>query len=379
MNYRTIEKAGAKVSLLGFGCMRLPLLDPDDPATIDMEQSQRMVDLAIQSGVNYFDTAYMYHKQHSELAMGQLLANYPRGSYYLADKFPLSVCEKLEGMDKIFEEQLSRCRTDYFDFYLLHGIQRVRFENLKTSGIYERALEYKKQGRIKNLGCSFHDTPEVLREVLDRFAFDFVQIQLNYLDWDLIDAKACYELLEERGIPAIVMEPVRGGFLANLPEKHVGPFYKADPNASQASWALRWVAGHPGVKVILSGMSNLQQLQDNLKTLGEYRPLDETERQAVAQVQKNLLGSLAVPCTGCNYCMPCPFGVNIPSCFNFFNRYHLTGMPQEFSLRYPMLAASGQDASHCRSCGRCVRECPQHIDIPAMLQEVQAKAEEFRS
>lgn len=378
MNYRTIEKAGVKASLLGFGCMRLPLRDPGDSKSIDMEHVQRMVDLAIQSGVNYFDTAYMYHGQKSELAMGEVLSKYPRESYYLADKFPLSVCETVDGMDKIFEEQLSRCRTEYFDFYLLHGVQRVRFENLKTSGVYEHALEYKKQGRIKNLGFSFHDTPAVLKEILDRFEFDFVQIQLNYLDWDLMDAKGCYELLEQRGIPAIVMEPVRGGFLASLPEKHVGPFLQVNPGASQASWALRWVASHPGVKVILSGMSSLQQLEDNLQTLGNYQPLTGQELDAIAQVRSNLMGSLAVPCTGCNYCMPCPFGVNIPSCFNFYNRYHLTGVPQEMSLRYPMLVASEQDASHCRACGRCVKECPQHIDIPNMLKQVHAKAEELK-
>lgn len=365
------------LSVLGFGCMRLPCLN-EDSSCIDLEQAQKMVDKAIDAGVNYFDTAYVYHGQNGEQALAKLLRPYPREQYYLADKFPLSVDRTGARIEEIFECQLQRCETDYFDYYLIHAVQRTNWKSLKNSRIYQTLRDYQNQGKIRHLGMSFHDTPEMLREILDTYSFDFVQIQLNYLDWNLIDSKRCYELLAEREIPVFVMEPLRGGFLADISQPAFRAFYQAAPDRSPASWGLRWVAGLPAVQVVLSGMTHPDQVEDNLRTMEQFAPLNTQEQRVIETVRDTLMKQIEIPCTGCAYCMPCPFQVNIPLCFNHYNRYAVTRTPKDMLLRYKTLQISQQDAAQCRRCGKCLEKCPQHIRIPQMLQRVKETNERLQ-
>lgn len=376
MEYRSYKGTDCRPSLLGLGCMRLPTLEPNNPA-IDYARAQEMVDEAIRSGITYFDVAYPYHGGGAEKFIGSALAKYPRDSFYLATKMPLWKLESREDMEKIFAEQLANCGVEYFDFYLCHAVDAERFEKIKRLGVYDFLAQKKKEGKIRRLGFSFHDKPKVLREICAAYAWDFAQLQLNYLDWTVQRAREQYEILVEYGMPCIVMEPVRGGSLASLcPEAEEILKAKA-PDRSIASWAIRYAASLPNVLVVLSGMSNMEQLRDNIATMTPFEPLTKSEQNALTKAVRIDKRAQRIPCTGCRYCMPCPFGVDIPGLFKVYNRCATAKRTNRFLAESASIpAAAHPDA--CRACGKCAQVCPQHIAIPDEMAKLRALEESQR-
>lgn len=353
---------------LGFGCMRFPLADD---GSIDEAQAQRMVDYALAHGVNYFDTAYPYHGGLSERVLGRVLAKYPREAYVLADKFPGHQIAERYDVRAVFEEQLERCGVDYFDRYLLHNVYEGSLPTYVDErwGIVEYLVEQKRAGRIKELGFSSHGRIENLREVLDLFpeATDFCQIQLNYLDWTMQEAKAKYELLVQRGIPVVVMEPVRGGKLANLPESAAARLLALRPQESQAAWALRWLQTLPEVDVVLSGMSNMAQLEDNVRTFTDGEPLTADEVALLLEIAEEMKG--AVPCTSCRYCCDsCPQQLDIPRLVNAYSDLQIAPTVNIGMWIDSLPEDKRPDA--CIACGACAAMCPQGIDIPGVLEKL---------
>ena len=360
-------KNGLSLPLLGFGGMRLPRRKGSPE--IDIDELRRMVDRAIAGGCNYFDTAYMYHGGRSERCFGEVLRNYPRDSFFLADKMPVWMAKDAAAVKRIFEEQLSRCRTDHFDFYLIHSLDANKWRRAREFKVYEFLVEMKKQGKIRQLGFSFHDTPEVLRQIVPAHEWDFAQIQLNYLDWELYRSREQYEILTGAGIPVIVMEPLRGGALAKLSPEASAVLKNADPAASNASWAFRYAGSLPNVVCILSGMSRMEHLEENLRTFSPLVPLSEAERETLNLALAAYRKQLAVPCTSCRYCMPCPVGVEIPTIFSFYNQHKLSGRANRFREQYFSIP-EGSRADACVGCGHCVKVCPQKIRIPDELAKI---------
>ena len=359
-----------RLSMLGFGAMRLPLLENGQ---IDEAQTAEMTRIAIENGVNYFDTAYPYHGGMSEVVMGRILKEYPRDSYYLATKYPGHQIASSYDPAEIFEEQLKKCGVDYFDFYLLHNV----YENSipvyldPKWGILDYFKEQKKLGRIRHLGFSTHASVPALKEFLDICGEDmeFCQIQLNYLDWTLQDAKAKYALLSERKIPIWVMEPVRGGKLASFGEDITQKLRDLRPEESTASWCFRFLQDLPNVTMVLSGMSDLAQMQDNLKTFDRERKLTAEEKEflfAVADSMKN-----SVPCTACRYCCDgCPMGLDIPRLLTTYNEIRI--LPSTNSIMWLEALPEDKKPSACIGCGKCSRICPQGIDIPKAMEDLDA-------
>lgn len=372
MKYRTPERLGISLPLLGFGGMRLPQKDGE----IDYTESKAMLDHAMAQGVNYFDTAYGYLDGKSETFFRDALKGYPRESFLLADKLPQWMVESLEDVDRLLEEQLVKTGQDFFDFYLVHAIGKASFDKMDGLGVFELLRERQKEGKFRFLGFSFHDTPEVLREIVEAWRPDFVQIQLNYLDWQVQDAKQSYEILTERGIPAIIMEPVRGGFLHNLPA-HCAAQIAAVSGGTNASLALRWIAELPNAAVILSGMSDMDQLLDNIATLSDPKPLTEREHGAVNSVVEQLTAQDTVPCTGCAYCMDCPSGVNIPEVFSRYNLMIQKPDEEEDARKLYMELPDDRRAKSCISCELCVDKCPQKIAIPQRMAAVSLKMRDY--
>lgn len=362
----------AQPSLLGFGCMRLPLLAGGRPSDIDYAAAKHMIDYAYAHGVNYFDTAYPYHEQKSEDFVGYALSEYPRESYYLADKLPGWFVKTKEDVDKIFNTQLKRCQTEYFDFYLCHALSREDFKLYENLGIYDILKEKKAKGQIKNLGFSFHDTPEALAYIADKYEWDFVQLQINYLDWERQEAKRQYEILRERKLPCIVMEPVRGGALAKLCPEALKVLHEADPSRSAASWALRYAGSLPGILTVLSGMTTFEQVEDNVKTMMDFKPLETDEYETLQMAKSLYLKLTTVPCTGCRYCMDCPSGVDIPKLFSIYNDYKISGYGSGFKSTYKALGSAGADS--CIGCGKCMEHCPQSIKIPELMEQIREAA-----
>ncbi len=353
-----------KLSLLGFGAMRLPQTD----GQVDTEQVRQMVRLGFAAGVNYIDTAWPYHNGQSERVLGQVLADYPRESYFLADKFPGHQLLSSYDPAPIFEEQLRRCRVDYFDFYLLHNVYENSLDTYLNPeyGILPYLREQKRLGRIRHLGFSTHARLDTLERILDVLGADveFCQIQLNYLDWSLQDAKAKYDLLTARGIPVWVMEPVRGGKLAAFRDSRLDSLR---PGVSTASWAFRFLQDLPNVKMILSGMSNLQQMEDNLGTFAAPAPLSASERQLLLDLAEEMKN--AIPCTGCRYCVEgCPAGLDIPRLMATCSDLRFETVVN--SVMALQMGPESQLPSACIGCGKCKRICPQGIDIPAVLEEL---------
>ena len=369
MEIRTFKNK-ENVSLLGFGTMRLPRKS-EESSEIDFETGQQMVDFAIENGINYFDTAYMYHDGHAETFIGEALKKHPRDGYFLATKMPSWRANQPSDIEKMFEEQLLKCQTDYFDFYLIHNINEEVFEYVEKFHVYDFLKQMQAEGKIRRLGFSFHDSPEFLKIVLEKCAWDFVQIQLNYFDWTIQNAKAQYEMLSEKQIPIIVMEPVRGGSLATLSKPAVDLFKKADPTATPASWAIRYAATFPNVLTVLSGMSDMTQLKDNIKTLTDFRPLSDSEHKTIEEAVETYKISLKIPCTYCRYCMDCPSGVHIPKVFDKYNQYFARGDPDtsRFLAEYAYIGDAKQ-AHQCTQCGVCIPKCPQGIDIPKELEKI---------
>ncbi len=368
METRNFRNIGKDISLLGFGCMRLPLLHPEKQ-DIDYAQADKMVDAAMAAGVNYFDTAWPYHGGMSETFIGQSLKRYPRESFNLATKIPTFAIQSADDVERIFAEQLKKCQVDYFDFYLVHSLNEANYKTVKNVGIYELLKKKKEQGLIRHLGFSFHDHPNLLERIVTDYEWDFGQIQLNYVDWEATDAKRLYEILSSRGIPVVIMEPVRGGALATLTPQAADLLKKAAPEASTASWAIRYAASLPGVMCVLSGMSDAAQVADNLKTMQNFKPLTDAERKLITEAATMYRAAGVIPCTGCRYCMDCPSGVDIPRVFAIYNHARAVGRPFVFQANYRSLAASEQ-AHNCVACGVCMGHCPQGIRIPERMREI---------
>lgn len=371
---RPYKNTGMTLPLLGFGMMRLPKISPDSQE-IDAAVAEKMLNRAMEAGLNYFDTAHMYHDGMSQVFAGTVLSKYPRDSFYLANKMPPNSAVDIQTVEKIFNEQLEKCKTPYFDFYLIHALNAGLWEKHKKIGTYEFLAKMKAEGKIRKLGFSFHDTPEVLQKIVDDKEWDFAQIQLNYLDWVLYKSKEQYEILAKAGIPTIVMEPIRGGALATLNDKASEILKTAKPDASIASWALRYAASLPNVLCVLSGMTLPEHLEDNIKTFTPFVALNDSERATLDQALEAYRKSLAIPCTACRYCMPCPVGVDIPNIFGNYNQYKKDNTPRAkhgFVRAYASLGKANADA--CIECGLCKTKCPQQLDIPTLLKTCKAEA-----
>ena len=378
MQYR--EFKDLKLSLLGFGAMRLPVIDGDD-AKIDVPQTMRMVEYAMEHGINYYDTAWGYHGEHSEEVMGEALRRFPRESYYFADKFPGYDLANMPKVKEIFATQLERTGLEYFDFYLLHNVCELNIEQYLDPqyGIMEHLREQKKAGRIKHLGFSCHGELPVLKRFLEAHGdeMEFCQLQLNYLDWEFQHGKEKVELLKEYGIPVVVMEPLRGGKLAKLHEAQEQKLKELRPQEEIPAWAFRFLETLPEVMVILSGMSNEEQLHANIATFEKDQPLDENEMQALMQVAAQLADEKSVPCTACHYCTDhCPQGLDIPRLIELYNEHILTTKAGLFGFIAPMamgaIPADKQPAA-CLKCGSCEQVCPQQIKISEVLADFSAK------
>jgi len=361
------------LSALGLGCMRLPVLNEKDDQ-IDVVKTEEIVDYALKHGINYFDTAWRYHSGNSETVMGQILSKYPRGSYYLATKFPGFSPEMFENGRTIFQEQLQKCRVDYFDFYLLHNVAEKNIDRFISPeyGIVEYLIQQKHLGKIRHLGFSTHGSLHTIRRFLDAYGseLEFCQIQLNYLDWQLQNAKAKVELIRSYGLDVWVMEPVRGGRLATLPEETMQRLRKYRPNETAPGWAFRFLQTVPGIKMILSGMSNDEQMDDNINTFTSFEPLSDKEMKLIGKVNDIMFNAPLVGCTACRYCCDgCPSGIEIPDIFKTLNTVRLYGDEWRASLFYRALIERSGKAKDCIGCGQCESVCPQHLPIIELLAE----------
>lgn len=363
MYYR--ELAGLKVSALGFGCMRFPVKD----GHIDEAEAEKMLMRAYENGVNYFDTAYPYHNMESEPFVGRVFSRLPRESFYLATKFPVWKPSTYEESKEIFDFQLNNLKSGYVDFYLFHAINRERWERVNELGLVPLFEEYQKQGRIRKLGFSFHGPYEDFEEILRARKWDFCQIQLNYMDTDVQAGEKGMKLAEELGTGVVIMEPVKGGSLAALPKEVSAPLRAIAPDATDASWALRFVAIYENAKVILSGMSTMEQLEDNLATMNQYRPLSKAEKSAVDGVAETLRARTNNACTACRYCMPCPNGVDIPRMFRIWNEHGRYQNDREAAWLYSQ-TSEAERADKCVGCGVCEPQCPQGILIRKDLNKI---------
>lgn len=359
MEKRHLPKLGIDVSLLGFGCMRLPTKD----GKIDEELAAKMIDEAYNKGVTYFDTAFPYHNGESEPFLGKVLDRYPRDSYFLATKLPLWNVNSVEDADRIFHQQLERLHKDYVDFYLLHAINHERFEKMRDLGVIDYCNKLKEEGKIKYFGFSFHDSYEVFEEIITYREWDFCQIQYNYFDRDDQAGDRGYALAEKLGIPMVIMEPLKGGTLCNFSDDINAMFHEVDPTASIASFGLRWVANHPNVKVILSGMSSWEQVEDNLNTFINYKPFSKEDIDLIDRVDHTIRTRVQNGCTGCRYCMPCPAGVDIPHNFKVWNTYHMLQNYGQIKWGWDDLQNSKATAEACKKCGLCETKCPQKLSI----------------
>ena len=361
---------------LGFGLMRLPLTDANDQTSIDIEKFKAMADRFIEQGFTYFDTAYPYHGGASETALREaVVKRYPRETFTVTSKMPVWAIKDEGDLERIFNEQLEKCGVEYFDYYWLHALNRERVKVMEQIDGWGFLQRKKAVGRIRHIGFSFHDSSDLLAEILERHPeAEFVQLQINYLDWDspAIEARTCYDLCTRHGKPVIVMEPVKGGSLARVPEDVERLFRDYNPDASPASWAIRYCASLPNVLTVLSGMSTMEQLEDNTAYMQDFQPLNDEEQAIIACATQVIRDSIVVPCTACHYCTDgCPQHIAIPEYFNLYN--NLRQFPDQkgnCKLYYDLLAKNHGKASECIECGQCEAQCPQHIDIIDNLKPV---------
>lgn len=362
---------------LGFGYMRLPLKDPADQTSFDYQVLNKMVDTFLARGFTYFDTAWMYMDYQSEIALREsLVKRHPRDSFTVASKLPTMMLKRPEDMAEIFDQQLEKVGVARFDYYLLHNLTTENYETVQRFDAFGFVAEQKKAGRIRSFGFSFHDTPDLLDAILTAHPeTEFVQLQINYLDWNdaAIQSRRNYEVARKHGKPVIVMEPVKGGILAKVPLSAEKLFREAAPEMSPASWALRFAASLDGVRMVLSGMSTFDQMEDNTASLRSLKPLDTREREIIAEVVQIIRAATAIPCTACQYCIEtCPQKIPIPNYFALYNTEKQVA-PTGFSIQkfyYDNYTHKYAKASACIACGQCESHCPQHIPIVNWLKEV---------
>lgn len=360
---------------LGFGAMRLPLTDPDCPTSIDIEEVTKMADAFLDAGFTYFDTAYPYHEQKSECAMKDaLVKHHERSEYLFADKMPVFLVKSADEYSTYFQEQLDKTGVGYFDYYLLHNLGKDRYANTEELDGFGFVKKMKEAGKIKHLGFSFHDDAQTLDTILTKHPeVDFVQLQINYLDWNnpVIQSRLCYEVAVKHHKPVIVMEPVKGGTLANLPKEALELLHTYNPNATPVSYALRFVASLDNVFMILSGMSNLAQVQENTALMADCKPLSQEEYALLDKVVDIIQKNTEIPCTACGYCTEvCPKGIAIPALFGLYNNYKTTG---NFSNMYfERMTYASAKPSECLNCHKCEKNCPQHIQITEYLKKIAA-------
>lgn len=375
MQYRICGKTQERTSILGFGCMRLPLTDPANPAAIDEPEAIRMIRHGIDHGINYVDTAYPYHGTGmgqpgmSEPLVGKALQDGYRQRVNLATKLPIWLVESREDMDRLLNQQLERLQTDHIDFYLVHSVNSRLWQKVVDLGLFAFLDSAKADGRIRHAGFSFHDKQDLFFKVVDAYDWSFCQIQYNYMDEAFQAGAAGLQYAADKGLGIIIMEPLRGGKLAGaLPQAAEEALNRVDGQRSSASWGLRWVWNNPAVSVVLSGMTTFEQLEANLHDAGDPTTgaMRAEELEAVAAVREALLERIKVPCTACGYCMPCPVGVNIPGCFNFYNNVAMFGPDNAYNF----WMAPQQKAGNCVGCRKCESHCPQEIKISEELKQV---------
>lgn len=374
MIYRDFQDI--KLSALGMGAMRLPVVDGDD-SRIDEKKAEEMVAYAMENGVNYYDTAWGYHGGNSELVMGKALKSYPRESFYLASKFPGYDLANMDKVEEIFEKQLEKCQVEYFDFYLFHNVCEMNIDAYLDPkyGIFEYLMKQKENGRIRHLGFSAHGRMDVLKRFLDAYGehMEFCQLQLNYLDWTFQNAKEKVELMREHNIPVWVMEPVRGGKLASLDPENESKLKALRPEESIAAWAFRFLQSVPEVKVVLSGMSNMEQMQENIRTYGEDKPLNKKEMDTLMGIAEDMVKKNVVPCTACHYCVDhCTQGLDIPRLLELYNEHAFTGG----GFIAPMALEAIPEDKHpdaCIGCRSCEAVCPQQIKISEVMADFVAR------
>lgn len=368
----------------GFGCMRMPVLDGDQ-TKFDYEKIETLFDAFLDRGFTYFDTAYTYHGYHAEEAVRHaLVERHPRDSFELVTKLPLRDFKDAEDMERIFNEQLEHCGVDYFDYYLLHNMGHNVYAKCERYDAFGFVHAKQAEGKIRYVGMSFHDTPELLDEILAKHGdvLDFVQLQINYIDWEQpnVQSRRCLEVANTYGKPVVVMEPCKGGTLVNVPEEAAQVMRDFNPDASPASWALRFAASQPGVFRVLSGMNSMEQVEENCATLGDdFRPLSDEEYQVIDQVREIINSKTAIPCTACEYCTHgCPKQIPIPQYFALYNSIErTTGSFSSQNVYYNnLLQAGNPPASACIKCGKCEQTCPQHLPIRKFLEQVAEKFEQ---
>ena len=406
MVYRENPVSGDKVSLIGFGCMRWPLIENDGKRVIDQDAVNEMVDYALEHGINYFDTSPAYLMGQSEKAAGIALSRHPRNSYYIATKLSNFNNATPEASIQMYKDSFEQLKTDYFDYYLLHAIGSggvAAFEQRYVqNGMMEFLVKEKEAGRIRNLGFSFHGAPGEFDELISlhdsgRYHWDFVQIEMNFVDWNHADgrrnanASYLYEELDKRGIPIVIMEPLLGGRLANVPDAIAKQMKEREPDKSVASWAFRFCGTHPRVLCTLSGMTNMDPLLDNVKTFTHFKPLTEEELDFLERMATQMMEYPTVNCTDCKYCMPCPWGIDIPGIFKHYNtsvtegRYPQTKEQEDYQklkraylVSYDRAIPTLRQAEHCIHCGECLSHCPQSIPIPRELQRINRYIEKLK-
>lgn len=374
MIYRDFQNL--KLSALGMGTMRLPVIDGDD-SRIDAEAAEEMVAYAMDHGINYYDTAWGYHGGQSEIIIGNILKKYPRDKFYLATKFPGYDLSNMDKVEEIFEEQLKKCKVEYFDFYLFHNVCEMNIDAYLDPkyGIYDYLMKQKKNGRIRHLGFSAHGNYDVLKRFLEAYGKDmeFCQLQINYLDWTFQNAKEKVELLREYNIPIWVMEPLRGGKLASLSDENTEILKKLRPDEEIPAWAFRFLQSLPDVKVILSGMSNMEQIKANIRTFEEDKPLNDKEMDSLLGIVDSMVKKKTLPCTSCHYCVShCPQGLDIPALISLYNEHCLT----EGGFIAPMVLSSYPDDKKpgaCIGCRSCEAVCPQQIKVSEAMADFAEK------